>query len=332
MATEDIKWFILNHFNTLPAPRRQTVQASIDRFNKELCCRLELFAPTFVKAVTINGRQIKREQPLTFHYVFVRGTLDTVKELCRRNNGFSFVLNNCSNERYATISDRQMDDFKAIARTYSNTLPFFALDDIDLEAGDKVEIVEGAFPGLIGYYMPRAKSSSGDIVLSVTQNLGTIVYDIKAKYVRVLEFSKKSRRSYDQIDAFVPRLLHALRHYSEGIPLTDKEKSNISLFARRMSVVKLENHKLDAKLQALLVAANHLLGDIAAEAEARTRYNRHSTAITSPWTKALIDLALGVTAGNTNFKQNISFLSTRTDLSSKNNRHIYAEYLFYNQI
>lgn len=296
MATEDIKWFILNHFNTLPAPRRQTAQASIDRFNKELCCRLELFAPTFVKAVTINGRQIKREQPLTFHYVFVRGTLDTVKELCRRNNGFSFVLNNCSNERYATISDRQMDDFKAIARTYSNTLPFFALDDIDLEAGDKVEIVEGAFPGLIGYYMPRAKSSSGDIVLSVTQNLGTIVYDIKAKYVRVLEFSKKSRRSYDQIDAFVPRLLQALRHYSECIPLTDKEKSDISLFARRMSVVKIENHKLDAKLQALLVAANHLLGDTAAEAEARTRYNRHSTAITSPKTKALVKYLFLVTA------------------------------------
>lgn len=294
MVSEDKKWFILNHFEALPAPRRQTAQTCIDRFNSAGGCQLELFAPTFVKAVNINGRQIKREQPLTFHYVFVRGTLDEIKRLCGLSNGFSFVLNRSSKERYATVDDRRMEDFKAIARAYSNSLPFFALDDIDLEAGDKVEIVEGSFPGLVGYYMPKAKSNSGDIVLSVTQNLGTVVYDVKAKYVRVLEFSKKSRRSYDQIDAFIPRLLQAMRQYSEGKPLSDKEKSDIAIFARRMSVVKIDNHKLDAKLQAILVAANHILGDSEAEAEARSRYTRHSAAITSTWTKALIALMKAV--------------------------------------
>lgn len=147
MVSEDKKWFILNHFEALPAPRRQTAQTCIDRFNSAGGCQLELFAPTFVKAVNINGRQIKREQPLTFHYVFVRGTLDEIKRLCSLSNGFSFVLNRSSEERYATVDDKRMDDFKAIARAYSNSLPFFALDDIDLEAGDKVEIVEGSFPG-----------------------------------------------------------------------------------------------------------------------------------------------------------------------------------------
>lgn len=129
MVSEDKKWFILNHFEALPAPRRQTAQTCIDRFNSAGGCQLELFAPTFVKAVNINGRQIKREQPLTFHYVFVRGTLDEIKRLCSLSNGFSFVLNRSSEERYATVDDKRMDDFKAIARAYSNSLPFFALDD-----------------------------------------------------------------------------------------------------------------------------------------------------------------------------------------------------------
>ncbi len=295
MVSEDKKWFILNHFEPLPIPRRRTVQTSIDRFNASQGCRLELFAPTFVKAVTINGRQIKREHPLTVHYVFVYGTFDNVKRLCSLANGFSFVLNRGSKERYATVDDRRMEDFKAIARAYSNSLPFFALDDIDLEAGDKVEIIEGAFPGLIGYYIPKAKSNRGDIILSVTQNLGTIVYDIKAKYVRVLEFSKKSRRGYERIDAFIPCLLRALRHYREGTPLNDKEKTDIALFAHRMAVVKIDNNKLDAKLQAILMSANHLLGDSAAEAEARRRYIRHRTAVTSTWTKALIMLIQALT-------------------------------------
>lgn len=294
MVSEDKKWFILNHFEALPAPRRQTAQTCIDRFNSAGGCQLELFAPTFVKAVNINGRQIKREQPLTFHYVFVRGTLDEIKRLCGLSNGFSFVLNRSSEERYATVDDKRMDDFKAISRAYSNSLPFFALDDIDLEAGDKVEIVEGSFPGLVGYYMPKAKSSSGDIILSVTQNLGTVVYDVKAKYVRVLEFSKKSRRSYDQIDAFIPRLLQALRHYHEGVVLSDKEKSDITLFVRRMSVVKIDNHKLDAKLQALLFGAYQILGNIVESKRAKDRFIKISHSVTNEWTEALITLIFSV--------------------------------------
>ncbi len=294
MVSEDKKWFILNHFEALPAPRRQTAQTCIDRFNSAGGCQLELFAPTFVKAVNINGRQIKREQPLTFHYVFVRGTLDEIKRLCGLSNGFSFVLNRSSEERYATVDDKRMDDFKAIARAYSNSLPFFALDDIDLEAGDKVEIVEGSFPGLVGYYMPKAKSTSGDIILSVTQNLGTVVYDVKAKYVRVLEFSKKSRRSYDQIDAFIPRLLQALRHYHEGVVLSDKEKSDITLFVRRMSVVKIDNHKLDAKLQALLFGAYQILGNIVESKRAKDRFIKISHSVTNEWTEALITLIFSV--------------------------------------
>lgn len=294
MVSEDKKWFILNHFEALPAPRRQTAQTCIERFNSAGGCQLELFAPTFVKAVNINGRQIKREQPLTFHYVFVRGTLDEIKRLCGLSNGFSFVLNRSSEERYATVDDKRMDDFKAIARAYSNSLPFFALDDIDLEAGDKVEIVEGSFPGLVGYYMPKAKSTSGDIILSVTQNLGTVVYDVKAKYVRVLEFSKKSRRSYDQIDAFIPRLLQALRHYHEGVVLSDKEKSDITLFVRRMSVVKIENRKLDAKLQALLFGAYQILGNIVESKRAKDRFIKISHSVTNEWTEALITLIFSV--------------------------------------
>lgn len=294
MVSEDRKWFILNHFDALPAPRSQTAKTSIDRFNSAGGCQLELFAPTFVKAVNINGRQIKREQPLIFHYVFVRGTLDEIKRLCSLSNGFSFVLNRSSEERYATVDDKRMDDFKAIARAYSNSLPFFALDDIDLEAGDKVEIVEGSFPGLVGYYMPKAKSSSGDIILSVTQNLGTVVYDVKAKYVRVLEFSKKSRRSYDQIDAFIPHLLQALRHYNEGVVLSDKEKSDITLFVRRMSVVKIDNHKLDAKLQALLFGAYQILGNIVESKRAKDRFIKISHSVTNEWTEALITLIFSV--------------------------------------
>lgn len=329
MVSEDKKWFILNHFEALPAPRRQTAQTSIDRFNSAEGCQLELFAPTFVKAVNINGRQIKREQPLTFHYVFVRGTLDEIKRLCSLSNGFSFVLNRSSEERYATVDDKRMDDFKAIARAYSNSLPFFALDDIDLEAGDKVEIVEGSFPGLVGYYMPKAKSTSGDIILSVTQNLGTVVYDVKAKYVRVLEFSKKSRRSYDQIDAFIPRILQALRHYHEGVVLSDKEKSDITLFVHRMSVVKIENRKLDAKLQALLFGAYQILGNIVESKHAKDRFIKISHSVTNEWTEALITLIFSVITKDFTQLESIRINIEKLTPTSRFHHNLIDEYAYY---
>ena len=329
MVSEDKKWFILNHFEALPAPRRQTAQTCIDRFNSAGGCQLELFAPTFVKAVNINGRQIKREQPLTFHYVFVRGTLDEIKRLCGLSNGFSFVLNRSSEERYATVDDKRMDDFKAIARAYSNSLPFFALDDIDLEAGDKVEIVEGSFPGLVGYYMPKAKSTSGDIILSVTQNLGTVVYDVKAKYVRVLEFSKKSSRANDQIDAFVPQLLNALRLYYDNKELSASLVSKLSVFCRRMGSVNIKNNKLYAKLQVLLFAANHILGDNDASEYAKYKYLKLRDTITNEWSRGLANLLFSVIYNDAElFNDSHSKLKSLSAIS-KTQRMLANEYASY---
>ena len=207
-----------------------------------------------------NGKIQQRHTPFTYQYLFVRGTLEAVKQLCDYTRRFVFLLNRSADrQRYATLTDQQMQMFRIIAAGYSNSLPFLSLDDIDLEEGDKVEIVEGAFPGLVGYYIPHPKSKSGDIMLAVSQNLGTVVYDIPAKYVRILEFSKTSRRGYDQIDAFVPRLFAALRHHHAGLPLTPAMLSHLHLFTRRMSTAKITNPKIDAKLQALLAAAFTLL-------------------------------------------------------------------------
>ena len=81
-----------------------------------------------------------------------------------------------------------------IARAYKNCLPYFSLEDIDLEDGDLVEVINGDMPGLIGVYIPKPKSKTGDIVLSIYNKVGTIAFDIKAKDVRVLEFSKNYTR------------------------------------------------------------------------------------------------------------------------------------------
>ena len=61
-----------------------------------------------------------------------------------------------------------------------------------------------------------------------------------------------------------------------------------------MSVVKIENHKLDAKLQALLFGAYQILGNIVESKRAKDRFIKISHSVTNEWTEALITLIFSV--------------------------------------
>lgn len=269
-------------------------EKAIGRFNVSQNRDLELFAPTYVVREDKNGEVKMKTVNLTFHYVFVRGTFADVKMLCTQSNGFSFLIDRSGSERYATISDKEMFNFKNIARAYKNCLPYFSLEDIDLEDGDLVEVVNGDFPGLTGVYMPKPKSKSGNIILKVYNKVGTIAFDVNAKDVRVLEFSHNSTRANDQLDAIMPHLFRALRYYNASEALSSALVAKLSIFCSRMGVVRLNNRKLDARLQALLYGCNAILGNRENAAQAKARYEKLKDSVTNEWTQALISLIFAI--------------------------------------
>ncbi len=330
MATEirdDIPyWFVLNHIGSALQTK---ANKTIERFNRWQNCNLETFAPTYVIREEKDGEVRMKTASLTFHYVFVRGTLPQIKLLCGQSNGFSFLIDRGSESRYAVIPDREMASFKNIARAYKNCLPYFPLEEIDLEDGDLVEVIKGDFPGLIGTFMPKAKSKSGNIVLNVFNNVGTIAFNIKATDVRVLEFSKKSTRANDQIDAFVPRLLKALRvfHAEEAIP--SSLLAQLMMFCRRMEVVRINNHKLDAKLQALLYGGNFILGNISAAELSKTNYIKLSEYVTNEWTQSLINLIFSVIENDMDMLKNAFQKINGLEATSKTQFLLKSEYIYY---
>lgn len=323
---ETPRWFVLNHIGFA---FQDMAKKAVDRFNAGQHCQLELFAPTYVVREEKNGEIKMRTANLTFHYVFVRGSLDEVKKLCSQNNGFSFLIDRVSSARYATISDRDMANFKNIARAYKNCLPYFSLSEIDLEEGDLVEVVNGDFPGLIGTYMPRAKASSGNIILNVYNNVGTIAFNVKATDVRVLEFSRKSTRANDQIDAIVPHLLKALRNYNSSEALPPVLAAKLVVFCRRMEKAALNNRKLDAKLQAILYGCNHILGNHQGASEAKAKFEKIKEAVTNEWTSALIELVFSIIENDeVRLKNAQTGLKNQTH-TSKAQHMIVEEYAYY---
>lgn len=104
-------WFVLNYVGLA---FKDMCRKTVGRFNMSHDCDLELFAPTYVVRETKNSEVRMKTVNLTFHYVFVRGTFTDVKMLCSQQNGF-FLIDRCGSERYATVSDREMANFKNIA-------------------------------------------------------------------------------------------------------------------------------------------------------------------------------------------------------------------------
>lgn len=284
-------WYLLNFI--APAMRRKEIlDARIAQYNELHQTDLQVFSPQIVEARpdTKGGIRIV-SRAILYHYIFLRGPLDDVKRLCVAGNGFSFVLNpNPANprDRYVTVSDADIRAFRIIARAYSNRLPYYRPEDIQLIEGDEVEVVSGDFTGLRGTFIPRRGSGNGNIVVQATAQLGSIAYDIHADSIRIIRFAKDSRRAYDQIDAFVPRLLEALEAYRADEPLTPAQAAPLHVFARRFAVAEIPGAKLDAKLQALLSAANRILGNESAAEAARQRYLARLPHVTNPRTLALL--------------------------------------------
>lgn len=288
---DEKKWFVLNYIRKAGRP---SPQKEIESFNKE-GSHLELFAPIIRPAHMVNGKVVYKDRLLTYYYIFVKGTLDEVKKLCASpNNDLSLMLDRSSDHRYGILSDEEMHSFKIIARAYTNSIPFFNIENIDLEEGDIVEVVGGEFTGLKGTFMPKFRSNKGNLVIAATADMGAVVWDIDAKYIRILEFAPFTRRQYDLLDAFIPKLLPILRKFHAQEKLDDKEKSQLAVFNRRMGIVVPNNHKVEAKLMATLMAVQTIIGDSEGYNSSLRRFEKRKTTVTNPWTHALIELMLSV--------------------------------------
>lgn len=289
------RWHILTYIPDAPGA---TATKVIDAFNRSENAELELFAPKYSVPTSRHGKIHFRALPLTFFYVFLRGSLSLIKRLCNARRGFAFLLDRAGASRYAVISDSAMQQFKTIARAYSNTLPFFSPTDIDLAAGDLVEVISGDFPGLTGHFLPTPRSKSGSIILQVDQGLATAAFNIRADQIRILKFAPGSGREYDQIDHFISKILTALHLYHSGQALPRSSSAALSVFVSRMESVSLENRKLRPKLDAILMGSYHILGRAEEETACQRRLKKELDKVTNPWTLALINLIIAVTSSD----------------------------------
>ena len=96
-----------------------------------------------------------------------------------------------------------------------------------------------------------------------------------------------------------------------------------------MEVVRINNHKLDAKLQALLYGGNFILGNISAAELSKTNYIKLSEYVTNEWTQSLINLIFSVIENDMDMLKNAFQKINGLEATSKTQFLLKSEYIYY---
>jgi len=243
MDTEIKKWYILSATDGIAALERQFELLTVSRVRQGEE-PVEYFLPICLEQTTLFGEPNMRRKKLIGNYIFIRDTyrhIIAIKETIQSLWLLPHPDNLPGERRFMTISDSDMEMFKSIATAYANQLPCYPVDMIDLEEGDKVEIVGGPFNGVRGTLQCSQGRNGGKVLMAIGNLFLVATPDIKPQYIRILQFGKGNRHPYRQFEAHLPRALQALEHHfgssagkkslTDG--LTNEDRAAMAVFTGR---------------------------------------------------------------------------------------------------
>ena len=201
------------------------------------------------------------------NYVFVRDTYANILEIKAMMESL-WILPHPDHiqgeHRFMTVSDGDMAIFMAIARAYAHELPCYPFDMVDLEEGDKVEIVGGDFDGLCGTLQCSQGRNGGKVLMAIGNLFWVATPDIGPQYIRILQFGKGNRHPYRQFESHLPRALQALRHArNQGNErgLTTVDSAAMTVFTGRFEALKPATINIASQHATLMLMSFAALGD-----------------------------------------------------------------------
>lgn len=142
-----VRWYVLS----LPACHKGPAKG----LRKELDRRVRLgeptfdfFAPSFVEMHRREGRLVETHRPLLYNYVFIRSSVYEIFRLKRDFPLYNFLPSVDGRGSYPFVSDREMENLRWVARSYSDELPVYVPEAGYLRKGDRIRITDGRFKGV----------------------------------------------------------------------------------------------------------------------------------------------------------------------------------------
>ena len=116
---------------------------------------LEAFVPLTYVVKTYRGQKHRALVPAISKMLFVKGTLDEVKDYIQHAHYIVFIRKSTfsNKEDYLTVPTKAMEDFIAVTENHEEHVTYFRPEEISLQEGDKIRIKGGFYDGREGIIM-----------------------------------------------------------------------------------------------------------------------------------------------------------------------------------
>ncbi len=116
---------------------------------------LQAFVPLTYVVKTHRGQKHRALIPAVSKLLFVKGTLDEVKDYIQHAHYVVFIRKSTfsNKEDYLTVPTKAMEDFIAVTENHEEHVTYFRPEEISLQEGDKIRIKGGFYDGREGIIM-----------------------------------------------------------------------------------------------------------------------------------------------------------------------------------
>lgn len=188
---------------------------------------LQAFVPLTYVVKTHRGQKHRALVPAVSKLLFVKGTLDEVKDYIQHAHYVVFIRKSTfsNKEDYLTVPTKAMEDFIAVTENHEEHVTYFRPEEISLQEGDKIRIKGGFYDGREGIIM-RIKGKRnkhlvvqipGVLIAAIELSPEMIEYTGEKRKVKSEELRERPSKSKD-IDKDKKLLLETAHRLLFDIP------------------------------------------------------------------------------------------------------------------
>lgn len=257
-----VKWYVLS----LPVCHKgpaKGLQRELDRRIRLGEPTFDFFAPSFVEVCRREGRLVETHRPLLYNYVFIHSSVYEIFRLKRDLPMYNFLRSVDNSGSYPFISDREMENLRWVARSYSDELPVYVPEVGYLRKGDRVRITEGRFKGVEASVVIQPGAGEREVMVCVDNWMWVPLLRVQPGEYEVIALNDEGKHVYTRLDN--PRIQNGLhealgRHWGNcGVTAADRALAAEVL--RTYGSLRLDSAVMRCKLYSLLLPAYTILGD-----------------------------------------------------------------------
>lgn len=179
--TDTTKWYVL----TVSFRKETAIQRELTSLG------FEAYLPMRYQIRKINGNDIRLFEPAIYGMVFVKGDKDNLINYLHQSQYKKYThlktqkLTNGTTEDII-IKDNDMISFQRLNNVQGSDLTYYSPEQLHIEKGSKVKIMEGPFEGITGT-VQRLPGKRGQYLIVSLPNVAIAAVSIKPKYIQPIE-------------------------------------------------------------------------------------------------------------------------------------------------